>query len=164
MSAWTGSDADRGRGVPAADGPPGPGPTPDRARSRRRIRPMLRLAGLLGLLTGLLWVAGCGQTASPPAEVPDGDPARGKVAFERYGCGTCHGIPGVQGANGTVGPPLTDWGERGYIAGNLPNTGPNLQEWLRNPQRIEPGTAMPDLDVTAVDARDMAAYLFTLEE
>jgi cytochrome c len=123
----------------------------------------LRLAALLAVLTGVLWVAGCGGSGrNPPAEVPDGNPARGREAIQRYGCGTCHGIPGVRGADGTVGPPLDDFGRRSYIAGQLPNTGPNLQRWIMNPQAVEPGTAMPDLGVTSIDARDMAAYLFTL--
>jgi cytochrome c1 len=30
------------------------------------------------------------------------------------------------------------------------------------PQAIEPGTAMPNLDVREQDARDIAAYLYTL--
>jgi cytochrome c1 len=123
-----------------------------------------RLAGLLVALTAVLWLAGCGRVErTPPAEVPDGNPVRGRVAIERYGCGSCHAIPGVRGAVGTVGPPLDGMGQRGYIAGRLPNNGPNLERWLRDPQAVEPGTAMPDLDVTEDDARDIAAYLFILD-
>jgi cytochrome c len=130
---------------------------------RRGRHPGLRLATLLALLSGLLWLAGCGGSDRlPPAVVPDGNPARGREAIQRYGCGTCHGIPGVRGATGTVGPPLDDFGRRSYIAGQLPNTGPNLQRWIMNPQDVEPGTAMPDVGVTEIDARDIAAYLFTL--
>jgi cytochrome c len=133
-------------------------------RPRRRSRGGLGLAGLLAALTGTLWVAGCAAgSRTPPAEVPDGNPAMGKVAIERYGCGTCHSIPGVRGANGTVGPPLDHFGRRGYIAGRLANNGPNLIRWIQHPQEIEPGTAMPDAGVTAIDARDIAAYLFTLD-
>jgi cytochrome c len=99
----------------------------------------------------------------PPAEVPQGNPGRGARLIEQYGCGSCHTVPGVGGANGLVGPPLTKLGSRSYIAGELPNNGDNLQRWIRNPQAVEPGTAMPNLSVTAVDAQDIAAYLFTLD-
>jgi cytochrome c1 len=62
-----------------------------------------------------------------------------------------------------VGPPLNRFGSRSYIAGELANNGANLQRWIRDPRSVEPGTAMPNLGVTAVDAQDIAAYLFTLE-
>ncbi len=72
-------------------------------------------------------------------------------------------IPDVQGADGTVGPPLIRWSERGFIAGQLPNNAENLIRWIMDPQSVEPGTAMPNLGVTPAEARDIAAYLFTLE-
>lgn len=34
--------------------------------------------------------------------------------------------------------------------------------WIRDPQDLSPLTAMPDLDVEEVHARDMATYLLTL--
>jgi cytochrome c len=68
----------------------------------------------------------------------------------------------VPGAQGTVGASLTAFSRRMYIAGNLPNTPENLVAWIRSPQAIEPGTAMPDLGVSEVDARHLAAYLATL--
>ena len=58
-----------------------------------------------------------------------------------------------------VGPSLRKLARRSYIAGVLPNTGENLVRWLREPQSIKPGTAMPDLGVGERDARDMAAFL-----
>lgn len=94
--------------------------------------------------------------------VAGGDVARGAALINTYGCGACHVIPGVEGANGTVGPPLTDWAERRYIAGALPNTAPNLVAWIMQPQAVEPGTAMPNMGVTPAEARDIAAYLYTL--
>jgi len=63
---------------------------------------------------------------------------------------------------GKVGPPLTDFGERGYIAGELPNNADNLIRWIMDPRGVEPGTDMPNLNVTQSEARDIAAYLFTL--
>ncbi|MGE3912343.1 MAG: cytochrome c family protein [Chloroflexota bacterium] len=98
-----------------------------------------------------------------PADVAGGRPDRGAhLMREPYGCGACHVIPGVTGATGMVGPPLNGWSRRVYIAGNLPNRPEQLVRWLREPQAIEPGTAMPDLNVTEADARDMAAYLYSL--
>ena len=91
-----------------------------------------------------------------------GDPQRGRQAFAKYGCITCHTIPGVPSANALVGPPLTKMGARMYIAGRLPNTPENLIQWIRHPQQVEPGNAMPDMNVTDGDGRDMAAYLYTL--
>jgi cytochrome c2 len=95
-------------------------------------------------------------------EVPGGDPERGREVMAGYGCGSCHTIPGVAGANTSVGPPLIEFAYRQYIAGQLPNTPDNLVAWLMDPQAIEPGTVMPNMGVTEDDARDMAAYLATL--
>jgi cytochrome c2 len=110
-------------------------------------------------------VAACASTPSrePPPQVPGGNPRNGAAAIERYGCGSCHVIPGIRGAEGTVGPPLTDFSHRGYIAGELPNNGENLIRWIMDPRGVEPGTDMPDLDIGEAEARDIAAYLFTLD-
>ena len=120
-------------------------------------------AWLAGLGAALV-VAGCSHpgTAMPPAESHQGDPAHGQQLIAQYGCGSCHEIPGVDGADGLVGPPLTHFGKRSYIAGQLPNNASNLQRWIEDPPAVEPGTAMPDLGVSSIDARDIAAYLLTL--
>ena len=34
--------------------------------------------------------------------------------------------------------------------------------WIENPPAIDPKTAMPNMGVTVRDARDIAAYLYTL--
>ena len=70
-------------------------------------------------------------------------------------------IPGVTGPDTFVGPPLKDLAARKYIAGHLPNGAANLARWIRDPQQINPQTAMPAMDVTESDARDMAAYLLS---
>jgi cytochrome c1 len=84
----------------------------------------------------------------------------GRQLIASYGCGTCHTIPGVPGANGTVGPPLVHFYDHAYIAGQLPNTEQNLVKWIQNPQQIDPGNAMPNLGVSAQEARAIAAYLY----
>jgi len=94
--------------------------------------------------------------------VPGGSAARGERALVAYGCGSCHVIPGVAAASGRVGPPLTDFADRTFVAGKLRNEPTALTTWIQDPQIVSPGTAMPDLGVTNADARDMAAYLYTL--
>jgi cytochrome c2 len=92
-----------------------------------------------------------------------GNPKRGKVAIRLYGCGACHTIPGVPGANSRVAPPLNRVARRAYLGGVLPNTPTIMIRWIQNPQEVDPRTAMPAMGVTERDARDIAAYLYTLE-
>jgi mono/diheme cytochrome c family protein len=92
-----------------------------------------------------------------------GDPERGRLAIDNYACTACHIIPGVVGPAVHVGPPLRGVSKRRYIADVLPNTPENIIRWIRDPQGVDPLTAMPDLDVKKDDARDIAAYLYTLE-
>ena len=101
--------------------------------------------------------------AAEERSVPGGDPQQGKQAVIRYGCGSCHTIAGVPGARGLVGPPLTGIGERAYVAGMLANTPDNMVRWIMNPQAIVPGNAMPNLDISEADARDIVAYLYTTQ-
>jgi cytochrome c2 len=92
-----------------------------------------------------------------------GDPDLGRLKLREYGCGSCHAIEGVPGAGGRVGPALAGLSARIHLAGRVPNTPANLAEWIRHPQRIDPGTAMPDTGVTEGDAGHMVAYLYTLD-
>jgi cytochrome c len=91
-----------------------------------------------------------------------GSAARGREVIEQYDCGSCHTIPGVRGARGLVAPPLFWFSRRTFIAGELPNTPANLVRWVREPQGVEPKTAMPALGLSDQQARDVAAYLYTL--
>lgn len=93
-----------------------------------------------------------------------GDPDAGHRAAQNYLCATCHVIPGIVGANRHVGPPLTGMGKRLYIAGVIPNTPDNMVRWLQDPQQVDPLSAMPALGLSDRDARDIAAYLATLDE
>lgn len=105
--------------------------------------------------------AGREADAAPPvASAPDAE--RGRQAIGQYACATCHVIPGIVGANAPVGPPLRHIGRRELIAGVLPNNFDAMVRWLREPQAVNPRSAMPHLGVTERDARDIAAYLATL--
>jgi cytochrome c1 len=108
-------------------------------------------------------LAGCSTqlTGQPePRTATHGEVAAGRRLIASYGCGSCHSIPGVPGADGQAAPPLQDFYQRTYIAGRLPNTEDNLVKWIEDPQRIEPGTAMPTLGVTEDEAQAIGAYLY----
>ncbi len=111
-----------------------------------------------------LAAGGCGggPGREPPPQVPGGNPELGLEAIGARGCESCHLIPGVKNATGLVGPPLIHWAGRGFIAGRIPNNGDNLIQWLMDPQAVEPGTDMPNLGIPEDEARNIAAYLFTL--
>ncbi len=89
-----------------------------------------------------------------------GNSDKGRELVGRFGCVTCHTIPEVGSAS--VGPPLTNFAERQYIAGLLVNVPANTVAWITNPKQIKPNTAMPNLNVQPTQAMDIAAYLYTL--
>jgi putative membrane protein len=125
----------------------------------RRPSPLGR--AILAALLSIAPLVGCNRAAPAANAMTGGEAARGPDAIRRYGCITCHTIPGVAGAIGSIGPPLTQVARRSYIAGS-PNAPEHLVRWLQHPRRVRPGTPMPEMGVTDRDARDIAAYLYTL--
>lgn len=112
----------------------------------------------------VLAVAACKQ---PPASrhVPEPDAAaRGLAAIERAGCGACHEIPGLFWPKGRTGPSLIGFDDIGPIAGALPNTPENLVAFVRDAPRAKPGSSMPAMPLTEDEARDVAAYLYGLND
>jgi cytochrome c len=123
-------------------------------------------SGRLLCMAALVVLFGCADLRNHERDaerLTGGRVALGRDAVQRYGCATCHTMPGVRGADALVGPPLTRMGARVYVAGELPNTPANMMRWLQDPRGVSPNTAMPDTGVTAEDARDIAAYLFSLQ-
>jgi cytochrome c1 len=102
------------------------------------------------------------KAAAPSPTAASHGAARGRTLFSQYACTACHLIPGVVGPSSHVGPPLKGYATQGLIAGQLPNTHENLVRWIRDPQAVDAGTAMPNMQVTERDAQDMATYLRTL--
>jgi cytochrome c oxidase assembly factor CtaG/cytochrome c2 len=136
--------------------------------AERRVRYGLSDATARRLLL-LLFVAGscaasnCGGAATAEAEaVTGGNASAGQAAIGKYGCGSCHTIPGIRAANATVGPPLDRIARRHYLGGHLTNTPDNMIKWIQHPQVIDPKNAMPELGLGDQDARDIAAFLYTL--
>lgn len=110
----------------------------------------------------LLGVAAVPAVAAGPQDVVGGNPRHGAALIARSGCGFCHAIPGIADADGHVGPPLDNIADRTIIAGVLANTPDDMIRWLQAPQSVVPGNAMPDMGLSEQDARDIAAYLYTL--
>jgi cytochrome c2 len=120
---------------------------------------VLLLVTTLGAVGG----AACGNDHERSArELTGGEPTRGPQAIRKYGCDTCHVIPGVLTATATVGPPLTQIARRAYLAGRIDNTPENLILWIRHPHSVDDKTLMPEMGVSMQDGRDIAAYLYTL--
>jgi len=119
---------------------------------------------VIGTVASLFLLPSCrgGRANNVYAVYTGGNWQTGKQLIVKYRCGACHTIPGIDDANGMVGPPLIWFARRTYVGGEVPNTPPNLVRWLKDPKSIEPGTAMPDLGLSDQDARDVAAYLYTL--
>jgi len=103
--------------------------------------------------------------APPAGGQPAASPADGAAIIAQVGCGGCHVIPGIPGANGTVGPSLAGVASRNPIAGGaVPNNGPDdLKRWIMNPPAVKPGTIMPNLGLTDDQATKIVAYLETLK-
>jgi cytochrome c2 len=120
-----------------------------------------RVTGLLALA---FLLSGCGPDPKFEAWelVPGGDAKKGKVLILQHGCGSCHTIPGVEGAHGQVGPPLTKVALRTYLAGRIHNTPENMARWIANPKEIDDKTVMPNTGVTPENANHIVRYLYTL--
>jgi len=115
------------------------------------------------VLTALVFT-GCGDSARQhvAAVTTGGDVNRGAQMIQYYGCGSCHIIPGISGATGLAGPPLSGIANRIYVGGVLQNTPENMMRWIENPKAVDEKTVMPNLGVTRKDAADIAGYLYTL--
>jgi len=124
------------------------------------MTPLKKGRPFLALLFLPLMLFGCGEEG---ASLGGHDKTQGAELTKQLGCGSCHVIPGIKGANGLVGPSLSQVGDRVFIAGVLRNTPDNMVVWLRNPQSIVPNNAMPDMGLSEQQARDVASYLYTLE-
>ena len=96
-------------------------------------------------------------------ELTGGDPRQGESAYKRFNCGACHAIRGVERADGRVGPALDKISGRAFLAGDQPNDPAHMIAWIQHPQAVRPGTGMPELGLGDQEARDIAAYLYTLK-
>lgn len=109
-----------------------------------------------------LALQGCSNPAGYEPSVANANPQAGREIIAALECGACHVIPGVPGAWGHVGPELKNYKQNVYVAGRYPNTPEVLMRFVRDAPSMSPNTAMPAIEMTDVQARDIAAYLYSL--
>ncbi len=118
------------------------------------------------ILVLLLALSACGWLRSfnfeRGARMTGGDPEAGRKKLGQHSCISCHVIPGVPKADGTIAPTLAHWYWHRTLLGSYPNTPENMEKWLEKPTRLKPNTNMPDTSASPQDSRDMAAYLFSI--
>ena len=140
---------------------------------RSATRPGLR-AILIGLAAATLALAACAPPAPPPKPAATdvkpaavtGDVATGRTLFTAKGCIACHTAQGVQGATGTIGPNLNGIGDpakRPTLTDGAANSPEHIREWIKDPQKLKPGTMMPNLQLSDKEADDLVALLLTLK-
>jgi cytochrome c oxidase subunit 2 len=106
------------------------------------------------------WLDGQARPAQAPATE---ETRRGAQVFTSLTCASCHAIRGTVAA-GQAGPDLTHVGGRQTLAaGLIENNRENMERWLRDPQRIKPGSRMPQFNLPDQAMRDLAAYLDSLK-
>jgi len=116
------------------------------------------------VLTVILVTAACTFSGKSKAiETTGGNPAKGREKAVLYGCPACHDIPGIDIVKGQVGPALKHMKTQSFLAGQLANTSENMTRWIKDPQGIKPHNAMPNTGITEGDARDITAYLYSIE-
>ncbi len=103
------------------------------------------------------WVTGMQHPDVTPTTA---EAQAGAQLFSQYQCGICHTIDGTA-AKGTVGPNLTNLGERAIVVGgSLQNTPTDLAQWIHDPQAIMPDTIMPAFStLTDQQLSELTAYL-----
>jgi sulfur-oxidizing protein SoxX len=115
-------------------------------------------------MAAVLLLAACIDKSQQPRSLAGADPANGLVLVKASGCAACHVVPGVVWPQGKVGGSLVGFADRTLISGHTPNQPDELIAFLREPPTVQPGIAMPPSRMSEDDLRDVAAYLYTLDD
>ena len=91
-----------------------------------------------------------GRSATDAAAIERGH----QLFYSKYSCQSCH-IADYKTDKGYIGPALAEVGDRLTAAWML--------HYLKDPQKLRPGTLEPDQHISDDDARDLTAFLTTLK-
>jgi cytochrome c2 len=105
------------------------------------------------------------QPAAPPPPPPKNPQIeQGRQLITQYGCNVCHTIPGIEGAQGALGPSLAGVASRPTLSeGTVQNNPANLARFIQSPGSLNPQSSMPPIGVSEDEARAIATYLLTLK-
>lgn len=115
-----------------------------------------------GVIALAVMLCACADKSDPPRTLMGADANRGLAVMERVGCAACHDTPGIAWPRGRTGPSLQGFADSTLIAGQFPNRPDRLIPFLKDAPSMAPATAMPAMPLTEAEARDVAAYLYTL--
>jgi cytochrome c2 len=124
---------------------------------------MRSFSRLLGIALTSIALTACARAPTYRPEILEGNAAQGRLAIRRYECNVCHEIPGTAAFQGRVGPSLANYRRNLYVAGKFPNDAQSLTQWIIDPPQLAPATAMPNIGVSPIEARDIVAYLYSLD-
>ena len=85
---------------------------------------------------------------------------KGMQLFTQKGCIACHAVSGVENAVGRIGPNLSAFGDRKWIAAEVrPNTHEGLQDWLKNYAEIKPNVRMVAVPLEDSEINSLSKFL-----
>jgi len=111
-------------------------------------------------MAAMAWGVTTSRNQAIATALTGGDPSQGPPLIRRYGCGGCHTISALPGADGKVAAPLDQLRKRVYIGGVTLNSPDNLVRWIVAPRTFSPQTAMPATGISEAEARHVAAFLY----
>lgn len=121
---------------------------------------ILGISVVAAIVAAVYWSISAQREDAVARALTGGDPRQAPNLIRRYGCGGCHTISALAGADGKVAAPLDALRKRVYIGGVLQNTPDNLVRWIVSPRTFSPQTAMPNTGITQAEARHVAAFLY----
>lgn len=122
----------------------------------------MRYLGAVSLTVPFV-LAACADPEYPRRTVAGADAGRGLELVRETGCAACHDIPNVRWPKGRSGPSLAGIGTRPLIAGRIPNQPDAMVTFIQDAPSLVAGTAMPAMPLNDRQARDVAAFLYTLD-
>jgi mono/diheme cytochrome c family protein len=114
-------------------------------------------------ISAVLFLTACNQVGPDSHPMPGADAGRGREIVRATGCASCHVIPGIRWPKGRVGPSLEGFAGQALLPGGHVNSPENLTGFVRDAPAFAPDGGMPPMPLSDAEARDVAAFLYTLE-